>query len=146
MEELFALGLEIAEILFAGLGEKGDLFNIDEAGIEECTSFGRVIGEQADGGDLQILQNSGSGCIVSCVDGEAERQIGFYGVETPILQAIGADLVQKPNAAPLMAPQVDEKAYPFLFDERQAEGELLAAVASFRSKDIPCQTLGMDAD
>ncbi len=71
---------------------------------------------------------------IACVDREAEAQIGVDRVEPPILQRIGAQLVDQADAAPFLA-QIEQYApcrFPAISCERGVE--LRAAIAFERSR------------
>ena len=78
--------------------------------------------------------------------GKPELQVGVDGVVALLLEVVGAELVGEPDAAALVAAQVDDDAGALLGDEPQRLVQLRAAVAAQRSEDVPGQALGVDPD
>ena len=60
------------------------------------------------------------------------------------MQGVGAELVEKPDSAPLLA-HIQQDSAPLLFDLRQRGRQLLAAVTAQRAKRVARQAFGVHA-
>jgi len=142
---LVALGFEVA--LEGGLGrDRGGeaLDDLDAGGFEGFDLF-RVVGEETDLGEAELLEDGGGQLEVTAVGLEAELEIGFDGVEALILQFVGAELGHEADAATFLL-LVEQNAGAFFGDAGEREMELVVAVAAEGVEDIAGGALGVDAD
>jgi hypothetical protein len=141
----FALGLEVAFVGgFAGDlgGDALDDFDADE--FEGFDLFG-VVGDEADGGNFELLKDLGGELEVAAVGFVAEFEVGFDGVEALVLEFVGAEFSHEADAATLLL-LVEHDAGAGFDDGGHGELELLAAVAAKGVEDVAGEALGVDAD
>lgn len=74
-----------------------------------------VIGEQSHALHAEVAQDLGADVVLACIGGESKRKIRVERVHALVLQLVGAQLVQKANAAALLA-HVQNNATSLLFD------------------------------
>jgi hypothetical protein len=143
--ELFAFGFEIA--LEGGFGGDGgvDAFGDLDARLLEGGDLFRVVGDEADGGNVELLEDGGGKLEGAEVGGEAEFVVGFDGVETLVLELVSAKFGHEADAAAFLL-LVEEDAGAFVGDALEGEVELVVAVAAQRVKDVAGEALGVDAD
>ncbi len=142
---LFAFRFEVVRVV-DGLGDEGgDAFDDLDAGELESFDFFGVVGDEADGGDVELLEHLGGELEDAAVGFIAEFEVGFDGVEALVLELVGAELGHESDAAALLL-LVEEDAGAGLGDGGEGEFELLAAVAAERVKDVSGEALGVDAD
>ena len=67
----------------------------------------------------EVDQDLGADAVVAQVGREAELEVGLDGVAGPLLQLVGAQLVEQADAAALLG-DVEEHAAPLLGDHRIA--------------------------
>ena len=72
-------------------------------------------------------------------------EVGLNRVHTFILEGVGPNFIGQSNP-PALLLQVDHHPAAFLGNTLHGMGELLAAVAAFRTKHITGETLRMDSD
>src|SRR3546814_17727894 len=90
--------------------------------------------------DVQEIEHSRRDGKIPCINGKAESNIGVDGVETLVLQRIGAQLVDKADAASLLT-EVQEYAPACLGDLLQRLMKLRTAIAFDLSQNVAGQTL-----
>ena len=98
-------------VVFVDGGDDGHLvdhFEI-EAAVDEGVGFLGVVGQQADLGQAEVLEDLDADAVVAGVGLVAEGQVGFDGVEPFVLQVVGLDLFDQSDAAALLG-QVDQHA------------------------------------
>ncbi len=83
--------------------------------------------------------------IVSQIDGMAEAQIRFDGIEPLILELICAQLFHESDAAPLLL-LVDKYSRAFLSDGAQGHLKLVVTIAAKRMKGLARCALRMNAN
>ena len=106
-----------------------------------------VVGEQAQTIDAERLQDLRGDAVVAGIGGQAQGRVGIERVEAAVLQRVGANLVGKTDAAPLLAAQVDDHAtVSILGNEPLRFVKLRAAIAAKRAERVAGQTLRMHAD
>jgi hypothetical protein len=145
MTQLFALGFQVAlEGWFAGDGG-GDALGDADAGVFEGGYFFGVVGDEADGGDVEGLEDFGGEGEASVVVLEAEFEVGFDGVAALVLELVGAELGHEADAAAFLL-FIEEDAGALGGDHGEGEVELVVAVAAQRVEDVSGEALGVDAD
>lgn len=105
----------------------------------------RIIGDEADAGEAEELEDLGGKLVGAAVGGEAELDVGFDGVEALVLQLVGAELGHEADAASFLL-LIEENAGAFRGDFGEGELELEAAVAAEGAEDVAGEALGVDAD
>lgn len=145
MSHFFALGFEVAlEGGFDGdLG--GEALDDLDAGGFEGGDLLRVVGEEADLGDAEVLEDGGGELEVAAVGLEAKLEVGFDGVEALVLQLVGAELGHEADATALLL-LVEQDSGALFGDTRECEVELVVAVAAERVEDVAGGALGVDAN
>ncbi len=145
MAEFFALGFEVAlEGRLGGDRRVDALGHLDACGFEGCHFF-RVVGDEADGGDAEVLED-GSGKFKGAeVSGIAELVVGLDGVQALILQLVRAELGHEADATAFLL-LVEEDARALVGDALEREVELIVAVATERVEDVAGEALGVDAN
>ena len=142
---LVALGFEVAlEGGFGGDGGGDALDDGDAGGFEGGDLLG-VVGDEADAGDAELAEDGGGEFELAVVGAEAEAFVGFDGVETLVLQFVGAELGHEADAAALLL-FVEQDAGALAGDEAEREVELVVAVAAQGVEDVSGEALGVDAD
>ncbi len=99
-----------------------------DSGRFHASHLRRIVGEQPDPVDPERAQHRRRMAIVALVIGEAQPQIRFDGVETAVLQRIGADFVDEADAAALLA-EVQQHAAACLANDAKRLAELGSAIA-----------------
>ena len=74
--------------------------------FELATLFG-VVAQQSHRRNTHVSEDCRGRAVVSCIRGQSECQVGIQGVETSFLKAVGAQFVDKSNAAAFVAAQVN---------------------------------------
>ena len=75
---------------------------------------------------------------------EPQGKIGFQRIHALLLKLIGTQLVDQTDA-PAFLPHIKQDAPAFFFDLCHGGGQLLAAIATQRTKCISCQAFRVDA-
>ena len=84
-----------------------DPFLNGDAAIGKGRNLVRVVGHQPHPVETELVQDLGGGQINPLIGIEAELFVGVHGVETPVLQFIGPELVDKANT-PAFLGEVDQ--------------------------------------
>ena len=117
----------------------------DDAVRAERLHLERVVREQPDRADAQVLEHGRRRRVVARVVGQAEQAVGVDRVVPVGLELVGADLVAEPDPAPLL-PEVEQHALPTAGDLGLRGLELLLAVALERAERLARQALGVHAN
>ena len=138
-----ALRVEVALVEGPHADDEGHGLDHLDAVLHELTALLGVVAEQPDRRDAEVAQHVGRGAVLTGVGGQAERQVGVEGVEAVLLQPVGAQLVDEPDASALVAAQVDDD--PAVVADRVEGGvELRPALALERAEGLAGQALGVD--
>lgn len=100
----------------------------------------RVVRNQADGTDAELIQDLGGQREVTMVSTIAEFNIGLDRVSACVLQFVGTELGHQTNAASFLC-FIENDAGTMRGDGVQCEFQLLAAVASKRMEDVSSEAL-----
>ncbi len=85
----FAFGLEVFFEGRLGCDLGGDtLGDVNAYGFKGFDFF-RIVGDEANGGDVEELEDFGGEFVVAAVCGEAKFEVGFDGVAALILEFVG---------------------------------------------------------
>jgi len=142
---LFAFGFEVVRVVDRLGDDGGDAFDDADAGLFEGFDLFGVVGHEADGGNLKLLENFGGEFKDAAVCFVAEFEIGFDGVAALILEFVGAEFGHKTDAAALLL-LIEENAGSGRGDGGEGEFELLPAVTTERVEDVTGEALGVNAD
>ncbi len=102
-----------------------------------------IVGQQPDRADPQVLEDQGGHMIIAFIGLMPQQEIGIYRVVACVLEVIGAQFVQKADAATFLA-QVDKDSTFGGGNAMESLVQLLTAVAAERAEDIACTTFRMD--
>ena len=139
-----ALGLRAQVVGVLGIGHvlDGDLGGHRQPVPLQAADLLRVVGEDLDRGQPEVDEDLRADAVVPQVGGQPEAQVGIHGVEAVLLEAVGAQLVEQPDAASLLG-EVQQDALAALLDDRERRFELLPAVAAQRVEHVAGETLRM---
>ena len=140
----FLLRLEIAggAGLWRDLG--GDALGDGDADGFECFDFFGVVGDEANGGEAEHLENRGRKLVFAAVSAVAKFEVGFDRIEALILQFVGLKFGHETDAAAFLI-FVEQDSGACIGDCRKGKFELLAAIASERVEDVASEALRVDA-
>lgn len=60
----------------------------------------RIVGQQSDLADAQVLENLCTDAVITQICGEAQLQVGIYRIQSFLLQLVGTQLVDQANPRP----------------------------------------------
>lgn len=103
MTRLEGLGLQVEAVVLVGGHDVRDAPVDFDAMLGQVFDFARVIGDGLDGFDHKRHEHVGSHAVLALVVAEAERQVGLDGINAVLLQAVGADFVDRADATPYLA-------------------------------------------
>ena len=129
--------------------DSGGNFVRDEFGDLQSEAFerlllGGVVGHEPQLVHAEFLQNQCHLRVVAHVAVQAERQVRVEGVESCILQRVGAELVDQADAASFVVAHVDEVPSGAA-DDAQTVLQLGAAIASEGTENVAGGAFGVDA-
>src|SRR5690242_1217510 len=110
MPELGLLGLEIVRVLWRLGRNDGDAILDVEAVPLEPDQLARIVGEDAHRPQPEIEQDLCADAVVAQVGAEAERLVGLDRVLPLVLELVRLELVEQPDAAPLLVEVDDDTA------------------------------------
>ena len=116
-----------------------------EAEALDAGDLARVVREDADRREPELGEDLGADAVLPRVGREAELDVRLDRVEPVLLELVGLQLRQEPDAAPLLG-HVEQDAALLGGDPAERELELLAAVAAERVEDVAGEALRVDAD
>ena len=145
MAELFLFRLEIGAGATGDAGLAGNALDDADAVFLELANLFGIIGEQSNGTDAELSQDSRGECVIPCVSGKSEFLVGLYSVATHILQLVGLQFVHKADA-PAFLREIEQHAGARAADFAKRQFELCAAIAALGAEDIAGEALGMDAN
>jgi hypothetical protein len=129
MPQFIGLRLEIALIMGIGLDRQRDPLHDLQAVPLQSRHFLGVVGHKADLFQSQVGHNLRPDPVIAQIGFEPQHLIRLHGVCALLLEFIGADLVQQPDAAPLLF-QIDQRSPARLRDLLHRQMQLTAAVAA----------------
>src|SRR5581483_3124127 len=136
-------GFEVEGAFGVRGGDQGHARGDGDAELAERVDFGRVVGQEPDGADVEVAEDVGGDLVSALVGVAAEQEVGVDGVVPLVLKVVGAELVEEADAAALL-PEVYEGAGALLRDLPESEVELGGAVAAERAEDLAGEALGVD--
>ena len=108
----------------------------------EGNHFVRVVGQQPDGSETELPQHFRSRQIDPLVGVEPQLLVGVERVETSILQPIGPQLVDEPDA-PSFLREIEQHAAAGPGDGSDPAAQLVAAVAAQAGEQVAGKTFRM---
>jgi len=99
-----------------------------------------IVAYEAHGADAEVSQDLHADAVVSLVGFEPKAFIGLYGVESFVLQAVGANLVGQANPSSFLV-QVKQHSTTFRRDPAQGFIELSTTVATSGTQNITGKAL-----
>src|SRR5579884_1591980 len=137
---LLLLRQQVALVL--GAHRRLDLLHVHDLQPErlEPHALRGVVGHEPHAPHAEVYQDLRADAVVAGVGREAQVDVGLDGVHAPVLQLVGADLVDQTDAAPLL-PHVQDDAPPLACDARHGRVQLLAAIAAARAEHVARQAL-----
>lgn len=139
---LFGLGVEIGAVVLVAFKSMGHAFGHGDAMGGKGGHLVRVVGHQADRGVAEQGEHAGGDTIEPLIGLEAEALIGLYRVETLILKPVGPELVDEPDAAPLLR-QIEQDAAARRRNGVDGAAQLLPAIAFEGAEQIAGETFRM---
>src|SRR6185295_18063604 len=127
--ELLLLRLQVAPGAVGGRHLEGHAVGDLQAVAGQAHELARVVGEQQDPVQAQLVQDLGPDAVVALVGLEAQALVGLDRVLALVLELVGHDLVHEADAAALLA-QVEQHALFGPPDHLQRAVKLAAAVAA----------------
>ena len=121
----------------------GDAFDDANAGGLEGGDFFGVVGDEAYLGDAKGIENLGGEFVGTAVGGVSELDVGFDGIEAPVLKLVSPELGHQADAAALLL-LVEQNACAGLGDLAQRQLKLQTAVAAQRTEHVPGEALRMN--
>ena len=92
-----------------------------------------------------MAQHLGGGGVAAGVGRQPQRDVGVEGVQSLLLQRVSAELVDEPDAAPLMVGGVDEDPAAVGTDRLHGGAQLRPAVTAQGGQDVTGQAGGVDS-
>lgn len=142
--ELGALRLQVFLVVRVAAGVKRQALDDLDAELLEGFDLARIVGHQADTLDAQMAEHRRENGVVAHVRPEPQALVGLDGIGTEVLQVVGFDLVEQPDATALLA-QVEQRPAPGPGNGPQCRLQLVAAVTAQAEQGITGKALGMDA-
>ena len=128
-----------------GLSFDRKLFDDIEAVSFEPDHLFRIVREETDVADTEIDQNLCTGAIFTKVDRKSQLFVGFDRVETLFLKFVSANFGGQSDSSSFLA-HIDKHAGTDIVNVLQRSVQLIAAIASARTENIPSQALAVDTD
>ncbi len=118
-----------------------------DADIRGCNRFDffRIVCHEPDRRNFQEAQNLDGQAIVAKVSLVSKVQISLDGIESCILQFIGAELFHQADAPPFLI-LIEQYPRALFGDAAQSEMKLIVAVATKRVENISGGALRVDTD
>src|SRR6202171_3132948 len=135
-------GLQIEAVVLVGRYDVWDASRDMNPVLLELADLVRVVRHQAYRADIQAGEHVRGDGVVALVVAKPERDVGVHRVEAPVLQRVGAHLVDEPDAAPFL-PEIEEQAPRHRCEPAQRDFELIAAIAAQGPRHVPGQALGV---
>ena len=145
MAHAVALGAQVVEVLPVGEGRCRRHGADTDAIALQARHLVRVVRHELDRAHAQVTQHLGGGGVAAGVGRQPQRDVGVEGVHTLLLQRVGAELVDEPDAAPLMVGGVDEDPAATGTDRLHGGAQLRPAVAAQGGQDVAGQAGGVDS-
>ncbi len=129
MTHLEFFGLEIVPITVGGRNLERHALDDLETETAQRGVLLRVVGHQPQPSCAEINQDLGTGAVVARVRLETEVKVCLHRILSLILQLIRTQLVEKPDAAPLLE-EIEQDTFPLVGDLLHGCVELRSTVAT----------------
>ncbi len=110
--------------------------------IPECLHLDRIVGHEPELADTQVFEHVETHAVIPQIGGEAETFIRFDRIRAFVLEAIGTDLVEQPDAPSFLA-QIEHDAPALDGDGAQRLLQLVATVAPHAVQRIAREAFGV---
>src|SRR5690606_19362264 len=137
--------LEVAGVVGAGRYLDGHALDDLQPVAAQPDALLRVVRHETELGDAEVAEDLAADAVVAVVHLEPEGLVGLDGVHPLLLQLVGLQLVDEPDAAALLL-HVEHNALPRALDLLHGPRELVAAVAPGAPEDVAGDALAVDAD
>ena len=135
MPHLLFLRLEVGAIRLGGRHlERNPIHDLEPESAQRSVLLG-VVGHQPKPSRPQVVEDLGPRAVVPRVRLEAEVEVRVDRVSALILELVGLELVEQPDA-PALLEQVEQYAVPLVGDAAKRDLELPSAVAALGSEDV----------
>jgi len=145
MAKLVFLGPQVRAGMIAGSRTAGDALDHVDAAAFKLFHFVRIVRKEAHGAQAQRFQRLGREFVVAGIGGKSQAAVGLNSIEPAVLQLVGLQFIEQPNAAALLW-KVQHDSGGRLGDFAQREFELRAAIAALGGKHVTSEALRMNAD
>ncbi len=127
-----------------GRNHQGHALDHLNADFIQRSALTRVVGEQPDPGDLQPAQDLASGDVAAFLRFKAKMDVGIDRVQASILQGIGAELVDQPDASAFLG-QINHDPGSFGGHGANGTAQLVATITAQAADQVAGKAGGMDA-
>ena len=145
MAKLVFLGPQVGAGMVTGARAAGNALDHADAAALELRDLVRIVREQAQGAQAERFQRLGREFVVAGIGGKSQAAVGLNSIEPAVLQLVGLQFIEQPNAAALLW-KVQHDSGGRLGDFMQREFELRAAIAALGGKHVASEALRMNAD
>src|ERR1700730_16202958 len=141
--ELVFLGLQVTRVV--GVCRDADRHALDDLKTETLQSIElfRIVREQLDLANAKVIKNLASYAVVALVGRVAEGLVGLDSIQPAILQVVGVQLIQQPDATAFLVADVQDDANTVRGDHLHRRVQLGSAIAAKAAEDVPREALGM---
>ena len=102
MPQFTLFGSKVMDVRFLGVDFNGNALDDRQAVPFNPDDLSRIISHETDLPESQTDQDLRANAIIPQVRLKPQLEIGLDGVTTLVLKMVGFDLVQQPNAPPLL--------------------------------------------
>lgn len=135
---------EVPQVFLARRGlERDPLMNSRAVAFELIDLVG-VVGEQAYRTHAEVIEYRSADAVVPRIGLVADGQVGLDGIHARVLQLVRPQFVDQTDPASLLT-EIEQHAVSGFLDEPPGLPELLAAVASKGSEQVPGNAFGVQA-
>ena len=145
MAHALGLHLEVAGVHRVRRRVDGDALDNGDTVAAQRFDLRRVVGDEANARDAELVEHGRCRGVVARVDGQAEGDVRVDSVEALVLQRVRADLVREADTASLMT-EVQDDAAAGARDGLERLLQLLATVAAERAEGVAGEALRVEAD
>ena len=125
---------------------QGHAFGDGQPESFESAVLGRVVRHETDAGQAEVGEDLGADAVFAAVDGQAQFQVGVDGVESGVLEFVGAQFVGDADASAFVSAEVDDDAVAVVVDAAHCFVELGAAVAFDAGEHVTGDAFAVDSD
>src|SRR4029450_3834625 len=127
--ELRLFCLEIFFVVRIGFRPDRHLLDHFQTVALQADNFLRVICEESEPSHAEIEKNLCAEPVIAQVSCVSKFRVGFYGIESFLLQLVSVDFCRQSDTAALLS-HVNQNALAFLLDLPQCRVHLISAIAS----------------